>query len=76
MKKPILIYDICSIPDQPDMTMEFLMHIYNKHNVIFYDGNLGNEPQIIDAMDIEVEFLDVSKQENLKKLTGYKQRIK
>lgn len=74
MKKPVLIYDLCSLPQH--IEVERIMKIYDDNNVIFYDSALGEKPQIIDTNNIEVSYLDVSREENLKKLNGYKKRIK
>lgn len=78
MKNYGLIYDVCSKPEGIDL--EFIMHLFNEQNVLFYDSSKGERPSTtkinLELEDIEVEFLDVSKQENLKRLTGYKKKIK
>lgn len=77
MADNILIYDINSLPDEEiGLTMEQIMHLFKQEKLVLYDGTKGNIPVVMNVEDIEVTFVDLSKQENLKKLNGYKEKIK
>jgi len=77
----VLIYDINSCPEFAGLDMEKVMYFYREEKVVFYSsstetGERADAPQFIPLKDIEVTFLDVNKEENMKKLNGYKDKLK
>jgi len=75
--KQVLIYDLRSIPSEGSgLDMERIMQLYNEHNVLLYDGTDGDKPEIINIEDIDITFIDVSKEEGMKKWNNYKKKIK
>ncbi len=74
--KGILIFDINACPTNAGLDMEKVMHLFKEHNVLFYDSHEGCEPTFIPTKDIHVNFVDLSKEENMKKLNHYKDKLK
>lgn len=77
MNKPILIYDINSFPEEGILLPERMMDLFRQERVVFYDSSKGGKvPRVICMEDLKVVFHDVSKEEELKVLTGYKKKLK
>lgn len=77
----VLILDINSIPTHMGLDAEQVLELYQKEKIVVYssiteDGQKAEKPEFIPLKDIEVSFLDVSKQENMKKLNNYRKRLK
>ena len=75
----VLIYDIKSLPEGDWLDMDKILYFFRKQGVVLYDSEHGGRtPEVMhkNVKDIEVKFLDVSLQENQKKLNGYKKMIK
>lgn len=77
----VLIYDINSLPVHVGLEMDKIMQLYKEEKVVLYSsiteiGERADAPQYIPLNDIEVSFVDVSREENLKNLNGYKKRLK
>ena len=59
--------------------MEKIINLFRKKGVVFYDGSKetgGNIPVVFDIKDIEVTFVDVSREEIQKVLNNYKKLLK
>lgn len=81
MEQPILIYDIESCPQNCGMGMEDIIRLFKEEGIVFYSsstdtGHRPDKPQVISVGEIEVEFVDVSKQEGMKRLNGYREKLK
>lgn len=77
MSNNILIYDIKSFPHDIGLSMEQIIQLFKEQKVVIWDShNEGHKPEVINIEDIEVTFIDVSKQEQFKKLNNYKEKIK
>ena len=77
--RPIVIYDMSSIP--AGMDMGIVMDMFKKHGLLLYDSQESTEgradaPQVLHAEDMVVSFVDVSDQEQRKKVNGYLKRLK
>lgn len=78
----VLIYDLNSLPDESTgLTANDILKLYKEANLVLYssfaiDGTKAEKPQVVNVKDIEVTFVDLSKQENMKKLNNYKSRLK
>ena len=79
MAENILIYDITSLPESSEnFDLEKILYLFKEHNIVLYDSTYGEKPEvvIVDINEMEVKFVDISLQENQKKLNGYKKMIK
>ena len=75
----ILTYDINAIPDNIGLDMEKIIYLFRSQGILFYDGNEhsgGNIPTITNIKDIDVQFVDVSRQQKQKLLNNYKLKLK
>lgn len=81
-QQPVIIYDINSLPDpEIGLTFEDIVKFFRKEGVLLYvgetpEGIRTQKPIIMDAMDFEVVCTDLSLQENMKKLNGYRKKLK
>ena len=56
-KKPMLIYDICSVPH--GFELQKVVHIWKEHNFVMWDSeNGGNEPILTE--ETEGVLIDIS----------------
>lgn len=75
--KGVLIYDINACPDEcTGLTMDKIMQLFHQENLLLYDSRNGLEPTFIPIEDIKVNFVDLSKEEDMKKLNQYKTKLK
>tara|TARA_R110000803_G_scaffold183343_1_gene245683 strand:- start:301 stop:591 length:291 start_codon:yes stop_codon:yes gene_type:complete len=73
----ILIYDINAIPNEcTGWDMEKIVYLFKQRGILFYDGDNGEKPEVKNVKDIDVRFVDVSREENQKILNNYKFVIK
>ena len=78
--KPILIYDLKSLPDvnnSDEPMTDIITKLFEERNVVFWDShNEGVEPKVVNMNDLEVVFTDVSTQENDDLLGIPKEKLK
>ena len=66
--KQTLIYDLKSMPSHDiGFDAEKMLYAYKEHGIVFYDSHEGGDkPEVVNIADMEVTFVDVSKEEGMK----------
>lgn len=71
--KPLLIYDLVSIPKSFGIDMDKVMWAYKEHQVLLWDSSRGGqEPKVInsDVTFMTIDTSDESERHNIEKYTS------
>ena len=60
-EETVLIYDVCSVPEGPNLSMTTIMEIWRDHKIVLWDSNLGHEPTFEPPTDKFI-IIDMAKQ--------------
>lgn len=72
--KQMLIYDINSIPEISDTSLEEVLELYKKEDIVLWDSQgerKGQKPIVINVDDIAIELVNVAKFKDLTELADF-----